>query len=259
MSASDQNEIRERWNRLAADWDRQVGDEGDDNRRLNSDPVLWQLAGDVAGLRVLDAGCGTGYLSRQLRERGALVIGVDVAEEMIAIARGKSPDLDYRVDSCCELQSLEAESFDLVLANYVLMDLPDLEAAVTAFYRVLKPGGAAVVIFSHPCFPQGDAEDADSPRRISYYWEFNYFEPQRRVDPPWGHFQDDFVWFHRPLSYYWKVFQSAGFRVSDFEEPRITPDRYHLAPDQRCLDNDRTRPYSVAFRLVKKNATAEKE
>lgn len=57
------DEVREFWNDVADDWRIQVGDDGDFNRRLNSDPVLWRFAGEVNGLTVLDAGCGTGYLS----------------------------------------------------------------------------------------------------------------------------------------------------------------------------------------------------
>lgn len=55
------DETRELWNRVADDWRIQVGDDGDHNRILNSDPVLWEFAGDVSGRAVLDAGCGTGY------------------------------------------------------------------------------------------------------------------------------------------------------------------------------------------------------
>ena len=43
------------WDRAAADWLIQVGDDGDTNRRLNSDPVLWHFVGDVRGKEVLDA------------------------------------------------------------------------------------------------------------------------------------------------------------------------------------------------------------
>ena len=57
-------EARDFWNSVAEDWRIQVGDEGDTNRPLNSDPVLWAFACDVRGLEVLDAGCGTGYLLR---------------------------------------------------------------------------------------------------------------------------------------------------------------------------------------------------
>lgn len=68
------------WNSVARDWDIRVGDEGDGNRILNSDPVLWRFAGNISGKRVLDAGCGTGYLSRQLRARGAGFYCLDAQE-----------------------------------------------------------------------------------------------------------------------------------------------------------------------------------
>ncbi|NOQ22670.1 MAG: hypothetical protein GQ565_08480 [Candidatus Aegiribacteria sp.] len=58
MSEYDIEETKSFWNRVAQDWDIQVGDEGDANRILNSDPVLWDFAGNVAGLSVLDAGWG---------------------------------------------------------------------------------------------------------------------------------------------------------------------------------------------------------
>ena len=60
---SDLEQTRAMWDAVAADWQLQVGDTGDANRRLNSDPVLWEFLGDVTDLDVLDAGCGTGYLS----------------------------------------------------------------------------------------------------------------------------------------------------------------------------------------------------
>src|SRR5437773_4108177 len=127
MDKSETDELLEFWNRVADDWQIQIGAAGDSNRVLNSDPVLWAFAGDVAGLKVLDAGCGTGYLSKQLSDRGALVTGVDLSARMIAISRAHYPNLDFRVDTCTELQTIEDAGFDLVIANYVLMDTPDLE------------------------------------------------------------------------------------------------------------------------------------
>jgi SAM-dependent methyltransferase len=247
-------EARQRWNALAADWRVQVGDD-DSNRRLNSDPVLWEFAGDVRGLAVLDAGCGTGYLSGKLRDKGALVTGVDFAERMIEIARAGHPGIDFRVDSCTELATCDDETFDLLVANYVLMDTPDLEATMRAFARVLKPGGAAVLVFSHPCFPQGTATVSGDGRQVSYHWDFPYFERRKCTDPPWGHFKTEFLWFHRPLSDYWKAFVAAGFAVVGFEEPRLTEDRYHLAENEKTLRNSKARPCSVAFRLQKPPST----
>ena len=117
------------------------------------------------GWRVLDAGCGTGYLSIKLAARGASVTGIDFSERMIAIARAANPTGDFRVDSVSELSTLKDDEFDMVVANYVLMDTPDLEGAIKAFHRVLKPGGVAVLVFSHPCFPGGRATSAGEWRR----------------------------------------------------------------------------------------------
>ena len=251
--SSGMNEIRDFWNGIASDWEIQVGDDGDSNRRLNSDPILWQFAGNVQGLSVLDAGCGTGYLSAKLQQKAAQVIGVDLSENMIRIAKERHPNIEFYVDSCARLKTIRDDHFDLIVANYVLMDTPDPEETLAAFYRVLKAGGIAVTIFSHPCFPQGRASISEDFDEISYLWDFSYFEERRCTDPPWGHFTSEFTWFHRPLSTYWKTFKRTGFHVTDFEEPRVTRDRYHLAVNELELKKNKMRPYSVAFRLEKKN------
>ncbi len=80
---------RDLWSEKAPDWDRQIGDDGDRNRRFLVHPVLWQMLGDVKGQRVLDAGCGTGYLSVLLAKAGASVTAVDYAPGMLAAAQAK--------------------------------------------------------------------------------------------------------------------------------------------------------------------------
>lgn len=245
-------EIKTVWNKLADDWRIQVGDEGDSNRRMNSDPVLWKFAGDVKGLLVLDAGCGTGYLSKKLYDQGAKVVGIDISDRMIEIAKTTNPKIDFRVDSCSTLLSISDQEFDMLISNYVLMDTPDLWSTMTAFSRVLKPNGVAILIFSHPCFPQGQADVSEDGKEICYVWNFPYFEENKFIDPPWAHFKSEFQWFHRPLSDYWKAFMNAGFAVVDFEEPRVSEENYHLAPSEKKLRNAKTRPYSIAFKLQKK-------
>lgn len=254
--STEHDDLRAFWNRVADDWQIQVGRDGDVNRRVNSDPVLWRFAGDVRGARVLDAGCGTGYLTVKLAERGALVTGIDFSDRMIAIARETAPATDFRLDSCSQLATVADGEFDLIVSNYVLMDTPDLPGTMSAFHRVLKPGGVAVVIFSHPCFPAGSATMSKSHDGVTYAWDVPYFQPQKRVDPPWAHFRSEFTWFHRPLSDYWKAFVEARFAVVEFEEPKVTEGRYHLVATEVALKEIRACPYSVAFKLQKSRASA---
>ncbi|MBE9011925.1 class I SAM-dependent methyltransferase, partial [Pseudanabaenaceae cyanobacterium LEGE 13415] len=74
--------------------------------------------------------------------------------------------IDFHEDSCSELKTFPNQHFDVLVSNYVLIDLPDLEGAVHAFHRVLKPGGIAALVFSHPCFDQGMARVND--RSVTY-------------------------------------------------------------------------------------------
>ena len=125
-------EVQEFWNRVAADWEIRVGEDGDSNRVLNSEPILWKFVGEIRNLIVLDAGCGTGYLARKLADRGAVVTRINLSVKMIAIAQ-KSTDknlkVDFQADNCSKLAKLSDKCFDLIVANYVLMDVPDLKGA----------------------------------------------------------------------------------------------------------------------------------
>lgn len=67
-----QDDARERWDRNAARWHQMFG-ANDLSRHDLLDPIILQILGDVSGKRVLDAGCGDGYLSRKLAKLGALV------------------------------------------------------------------------------------------------------------------------------------------------------------------------------------------
>ncbi len=228
------------WNEKASQWRTLVGDKGDSNRIFNSDPVLWNFLGEITGKTILDAGCGTGYLSVQMSEKLATVIGVDVSEKMIKEAKKfgkeKNAQIDFRVDSCSKLSSVPSQSIDKIVCNYVLMDLPDLSGALQNFHRVLKPSGLAVCIFTHPCFTELSESEM-------------YFDEIKKKDR-WGRFTSDFIYFHRPLSTYWREFKRAGFQIENFDEP-IAQDPFAPGFQDLWRKNYRKQAWSVAFRLIK--------
>lgn len=246
------DDVRAVWNAKAEEWDRHIGADGDPNRRFNSDPVLWRLLGDVSGRRVLDAGCGTGYLSIKLARQGAQVIAVDASPEMVRVAERNrelaNVDVDVRVDDVQLLTTVRDGSVDCIVSNYVLMDLPDHEAAVGAFARVLASGGVAVLVFLHPCFdsPEGPQRSVDG---VGYHWPKPYVE-RWTFTSRWGPFSSEFLTFHRSLTDYWRAFTSAGFRIDHFEEPVVPRDHPELAPN--LVERARWTPFSVVFKLTRR-------
>ena len=81
----------------------------------------------VVGTRALDFGCGTGRSTRLLREAGFVVTGVDIAPSMIDRARQLDPLGTYVLLKEGDLESLEAGSFDLVLAAFPFDNTPASE------------------------------------------------------------------------------------------------------------------------------------
>lgn len=117
----------------------------------NSVPIAdWELGlVDLSGVqRALDAGCGTGAfllpLARRLSPHGATVIGIDLSEGTLGQARASVQAECLPVD--CVIGDVEALpfddcTFDLVLANYMLYHVPDLDQAIAELRRVVRPGG----------------------------------------------------------------------------------------------------------------------
>jgi SAM-dependent methyltransferase len=102
-------------------------------------PVL-ALLDPRPGERILDLGCGDGVLTERIVEAGAVVIGVDASEEMIAAAQARG--LDARL---ADGQALDFEAeFDAAFSNAALHWMSDAAAVAAGVYRALKPGGRFV-------------------------------------------------------------------------------------------------------------------
>ena len=106
------------------------------------------LLEEHGGMRVLDAGCGTGRMARYLTDRGCVVTGVDLSPGMLAMARRDHPDLVVREASITDLP-FEGDTFDGVLLWYSLIHLTsdELPVALSEARRVVAPGGLVLVAF----------------------------------------------------------------------------------------------------------------
>jgi len=124
--------------RLAYIRDRAAGHFGRDPTRLDS----------LAGLRMLDIGCGGGILSEPLARLGAIVVGADPAESNIAVAQHHAKQsglkIDYR-NTTAEALAEAGEVFDVVLAMEVVEHVADVGLFVDVVASMVKPGGLLFV------------------------------------------------------------------------------------------------------------------
>lgn len=115
------------WSQMPPENVTSFGDEGDLARRLLLNPALFALLGDVTGKRILDAGCGQGYLCRLLAKRGASMTGIEPADIWCAYAvqRERAEPLAIRyIRADLSRWQTEKDIFDVVVSNMVMMDIP---------------------------------------------------------------------------------------------------------------------------------------
>lgn len=184
-------------------------------------PAMLELAGDVGGLRVLDAGCGSGALAAALAGGGAAVTGVDLSAGLLEIAaRRLGTAVVLRRADLAEPLSFAGGSFDLVVASLVLHYLEDWVPVLSEFHRVLVPGGRVVISTHHPLMDHRAAGGRDY--FAIYQWTQEWLKA--------GQVTTMRFW-HRPLHAMTDAFTRAGFRIDLLSEPQPPTAAAELSPD----------------------------
>ncbi|MFI5863905.1 class I SAM-dependent methyltransferase [Streptomyces sp. NPDC051546] len=185
-------------------------------------PAMLALAGDVAGRRILDAGCGSGPLTAALRERGAVVTGVDSSAGMLALARrrlGEDAAL-HEADLGGRLPFADG-AFDDVVASLVLHYLEDWGPTLAEFRRVLGPGGRLLASVDHPFVAytvQDPRPDYFATGSYGFEWTF-------------GGRSVPMTFWRKSLHAMAEAFAAAGFRLSVISEPQPDPAARELFPE----------------------------
>lgn len=141
--------VRRHWAARAADFDA-----GPTHGLLNdAQRQAWQARlqawSGAQPLDVVDVGCGTGFLALQLAALGHRASGVDVAEEMLDLARAKAAAAGLEAHferGDAERLPFADDSFDLVIERHVIWTLPEPDVALREWARVLRGAGRAVLI-----------------------------------------------------------------------------------------------------------------
>lgn len=209
-------------------------------------PTVLDLARFSDNTRILDVGCGTGFLSNLLQTNVNHVIAIDPSETSIKIAKShllKGGSTEFLISSIEEYaKNYEGEKFSLAIANMVLQDVPELNSCLTAISLLLKSSGTFIVTITHPSFwPK--YWKYDSKPWFSYLEEIAIEAPFKTSLNQEGH--GITTHFHRPLQQYFSSFVANGFSIETVLEPYPSKDTMRLYPQPWRY------PRFLAVKLVK--------
>lgn len=232
-------------------WVKIIRDGLDPYRTELTDERMIAATHPCRGQRILDAGCGEGYLSRAFARREATVVGIDACAEFIDAAvteaEAQGLNIDHHVASAADLP-LDDSLIDVVVCNHLLTDLEDLDGPLDEFGRVLKPGGRIVILMLHPCFYVARAERSENSRSFTAE---EYFS-RRTLDQAFnvaGLSSPATVrqWF-RPLEDYTNALTQAAFAITGLSEPHPSAE---LASSNQWWQDNFPRPLFLLIEATK--------
>ena len=221
-------------------------------------PALFSLIPDLTGKQVLDLGCGFGEHCRSFVEKGAAkVVGIDISEKMLAVARKENADprIRYLHLPMEELGSLVAErggTFDVAVSSLALHYVEDFPGVVKNVGRLLGSGGLFIFSQEHPldtCHAGGDrwTRDADGNKLFLNVQRYSIEGERESV---W--FVDNVKKYHRTFSTIFNTLVESGFTVERMLEPVPSMDFMRTHPDERDLI------HKPAFLLLRARKNEEK-
>jgi len=260
----DDREVARYWDENAPDWVEAVRAGYDVYRLYLNNPAFFGMLPEVKGLRVLDVGCGEGFNTRLLADRGANVVGVDVSREMIAAARAHEASeprgIEYHLAFGNDLGAFADASFDAAVSTMAMMDVADYAGCVGEVARLVTAGGFFQFSVIHPCTftPRWKWVRDESGRRLGVlvgnYFALEPIAPHERIDEWFFGAAPAEVKaasrpfrvprFFRTLSEYFNTLIDAGFVVDRLCEPYAEEGTPHV-------EDTRIVPYSLIFRCRK--------
>jgi SAM-dependent methyltransferase len=188
--------------------------------------ILLDLLGDLGGKTVLDAGCGQGFLARQLAARGARVTGIDLSPRLIALAREQDPGetITYRVADLSRPLPDLAGQFGRIGSYLVLNDVADHRGFGAALAALARPGGRAVIALNNPY-------SAPVRGHLTDYFAGGTRATYGGMSAALG---GEIGYYHRTLGEHLDAFLAAGWHLAKLVDVPATPrDDLALPPHSR--------------------------
>ena len=199
------DEVLDAWRVNAANWTEVVREKKIESRNLVTDQAILNAVTARNPVSVLDLGCGEGWLSRALAERGIACTGVDAIPELIESARSLGGG-DFRVASFEEISTRGLDVIvDTVVANFSLIGGEAVDAVIRHVRHLLTPRGFFIVQTVHPSFA------GVSPYKDGWV-EGSW------VGCPAG-FTKAAPWYFRTIETWVKTLRDSGLDLVELKEP----------------------------------------
>jgi SAM-dependent methyltransferase len=196
--------------------------------------ALRDLLPDLGGRRVVDLGCGDGFLCRLARRLGAAdVVGIDPSERMLALAAERTDDAQITyVRAFAEDAERPDHSADVVGSLLALHYVEDFACVVENVARWLVPGGVFVFVVEHPVATAPKPRDefllADE---VEVAWPLHHYFDEGVREHDW--LVPGVVRYHRPLATLLNACLDAGFAIERLAEPAPAPETVARNPRSR--------------------------
>lgn len=210
-----ERDISKEWDSICEARNRTIIEKKDVSLLYVTAPCIINNVKNDLPTKILDVGCGTGYLTNQLSDFVDKCYGIDISKKSIEIARKQycKNNLTFLHANINDFS--HKEEFDSCVSNMVLMTDPEWMKSLSNIYRVLYPKGTLFIMITHPCY---------WPK----YWGYQ--------DEPWFDYNSEIfinkefsismvkdigmtTHIHRPLTQYFNVLIKTGFIIEKIEEP----------------------------------------
>jgi len=200
--------IIESWQTNAEQWIATIDNAEIESRKLATNEAIIKTVTSLPVKKVLDVGCGEGWLTRTFRSKGIDAFGVDAIETLIdnAIQKDGSFYFNYDYKQIANSETDLPKPFDAAVINFALIDKEDSEQLITSLPGYLKENGYMIIQTLHP---------------LTVAMSDNYISGWK--DGSWNGMKREFVlpyqWYFRTMEDWITLFIEAGFMLEKLYEP----------------------------------------
>lgn len=224
IHAEDKRNESTSWGKVAK-WYRDTVEDTESYQAQVIEPNLLRVLGNIQGKKVLDIACGEGFFASKLAEKGAIVHGIDIGEELIALAQKKYTKPTFQKLSATDIDRLKSNEYDIAICILALQNIDDVKSVFRGVSQVLKRGGRFVFVLNHPAFRNPKVTDwaYDEEMNAQYRKVYEYLsEAKVQIDMTPGEknkYKKKFtISYRRPLQFFTKQLSKHDLYIHNLEE-----------------------------------------